>query len=93
MTNTSDMQIINRLAEERQAALPQLTAEMKNLCAALEKASSLTVDGLETLRTKTYDFLADFESDFAVRIPTIRPEVPKETRQLFVTLFKLVDSL
>jgi hypothetical protein len=83
------MQIINRLAEERQAALPQLTAEMKNLCAALEKASSL----LETLRTKTYDFLADFESDFAVRIPTIRPEVPKETRQLFVTLFKLVDSL
>lgn len=75
-----------------QASLPQLTAEMQRLYAALSNADTLTKEELQHLADKTYDFLGDFESDFGVRIPTLRPEVPEETRRLFVSLFNLLDK-
>lgn len=81
MLTTKETEILNRL-----------TDGMQRLHASLSKAS-LTEEEAARLSREAYGTLGDFESEFAVRIPTIRPEVPEDARTLFVSLLKLVYGL
>ena len=61
--------------------LNQIAAEMRGLCAELEKADGVVS---EEQRAKALDLCSDLDTEFGV--PAFRPEVPEATREMFFRL-------